>query len=378
MSTFKEITDLVSKVKNEISVKEDDYAGIAEKAKDSIAYFPVIVPDTLDLEIATKITRALERVYGNFLVTSMSLRNITQEDDVNEFIKKFHQNRDGGAFVENVELKDVIEEAVLNLCETVEKETPKNLKNVLKEATQTVEVFGESLVEIEERNSSAVNKTSRLSKRDISKYNDMTPTMFEVTLYVKTEGGLFDITFDMGVKTIMHTVSDNEIIEQMASGAERKRKFFNFIKATTGEIKFFKDYLFMVDNAKKDAVESNKKNGGQWAWLRTDKLLSKFKKFLKGKPLLPITTVVMTQEQVDTISNEFNVDYEVDSNIKQVMDYYHLLGVVVVDPEREFVKAYYDGRSGCEEYTFKSLERENRKGNDFGKLTALLSKGGVY
>ena len=69
----------------------------------------------------------------------------------------------------------------------------------------------------------------------------------------------------IGVKCVIHYISSSEMMNRLVLKNTDRRGLLNFIRATTGEIQFFRDFLF-VDRAKIDAVAKSNKGSNSRIW----------------------------------------------------------------------------------------------------------------
>ena len=227
--------------------------------------------------------------------------------------------------------------------------------------------------------------SKQLLDNDIKKANELIPTTLDITVYQEvsngTPGSPSEIITDhilLGIKCTSHKVNSNEMIENLIAAIERKKSFFNFIRWTTGEIKFFKDYLLCLDNIKKEALHSREK-GNAVSWfrgLRNRSLIAKIRSTFNLKnQLIPNCTIVISMDEVDYVRNKYNIDLLNRSKINQIMNEYFLIGFVVVDNSQEIVHFNFDGFTATQSFSYNALERENRnQGNDIKSLVSLMSK----
>ena len=87
-----------------------------------------------------------------------------------------------------------------------------------------------------------------LKNNDARKANELVPTTMHVRTILVNEKGETQghMDFIIGIKATMHPVSSEEIVTNLLNAVRNKGKFFNFIRWTSGEISFFKDFLFNI------------------------------------------------------------------------------------------------------------------------------------
>ena len=86
-----------------------------------------------------------------------------------------------------------------------------------------------------------------------------------------------------------------------------------------------------------------------------------------------ITTLVVSQQLVNLIKKEYDVDLANVKTASMIMDSYNLLCLCIVDESMEVARFLYDGDSYYEDLSFNSLERETGDGS-YKKVINLLSK----
>ena len=209
---------------------------------------------------------------------------------------------------------------------------------------------------------------------DVNKANEIMPLPLEIKVYIEDgEGNIIERDFMIGVKAVIHPVSSEYMIDSMMDGYRRGKFFFNFIKATTGEIKFFRDFVFMVDNIKTDAIKNASGNNNKWfSFLRRRALLAKAKNTLRMKnQLLPNTSIVLSGEEADILKQQ-GVDILDPSVARDLISRYFLLSIVVIDPALEIVHIIYDGEENYSSMSVMALNREAKEDNSTKQILSLL------
>ena len=209
---------------------------------------------------------------------------------------------------------------------------------------------------------------------DVTKANEIMPLPLEVKVYIEDgEGNIIERNFVIGVKAVIHPVSSEYMIDSMMDGYRRGKFFFNFIKATTGEIKFFRDFVFMVDNIKTDAIKNASGNNNKWfSFLKRRALLAKFKNALRMKnQLLPNTSIVLSGEEADILKQQ-GVDILDPRVARDLISHYFLLSIVVIDPALEIVHIIYDGDENYTSMSVMALNREAKEDSNSKQILSLL------
>lgn len=215
-----------------------------------------------------------------------------------------------------------------------------------------------------------------LRDNDVRKSNELVPTTLQIRVFVvdkdKTQGHM---DFIIGVKSTMHPVDSEDVINNLISGVKNKSNFFNFIRWRTGEISFFKDFVFMISEIKEDALRSSKGSSMWWNVLKRRRTLSNITKFLPNK-IMPNTTIVISMDEVNFIKSEYGYDFMSVTFVDKIMQHYFLLGFVVVDTSLEVAHFLFDGQYDFQSLTFSGLERDMKSSNslDFRDVLKLVQR----
>lgn len=223
--------------------------------------------------------------------------------------------------------------------------------------------------------------SKQVLSNDIKKANEAQPTLMIVN-FVYDKGDAADhISHScvIGVKALIHYVDPEDIVNRVVLKKADNRGLFNFIRATTGEIAFFKDFLFAVDRAKIDAIAKSGKGSSNKIW----KLLELRAERLRGAKVTrqdqannaAISTLVISKAEVDYIKQYKRIDLSSAGAAKSILRGYNLMALVIIDDVVEKVDFLYDdGSNDFESLSFMSLEREEA-GSMYKKVVNLAMKG---
>lgn len=220
--------------------------------------------------------------------------------------------------------------------------------------------------------------TKQLLDTDVKKANEMVPTLMVVQFNEVDDKGkvISKKPFITGVKSRLISVDASDIVDRITVKKKTKINLLNFIRATTGEIKFFRDFLFCVDQAKIDAKNSVKKGEAAKMWKVLENRSSKNfhnKAKRSGNDASAITTLVINQETVNFIKKNYDFDLERIANAKMILDAYNLLGLIIADESIEVVKFLYAGNDLFEQQAYSYLNKEQAD-NSYKKIINLISK----
>lgn len=202
-----------------------------------------------------------------------------------------------------------------------------------------------------------------LTDNDCKKANDLVPTLLHIRVYPidkYTREELTPIDFIMGVKATLHPIPVSELARMVVTGMRNENMLFNFIRWTTGEIKFFKDFVFAIDTLKADAKDTGRDVTGWRPALKRRRKHSRAKLRFTKHSILPNATLVVSQGAIDFIKENYGYDLEDERIIRRMMTVYFLLGYVSVNTVNQRATFMFDGIESTDTYTFDTLKRENQ------------------
>lgn len=215
-----------------------------------------------------------------------------------------------------------------------------------------------------------------LKNNDAKKANELIPT----TMHVRTNLMANNINqgqmdFIVGVKATMHPITSNEMVSNMLNASRGNNKFFNYIRWTSGEITFFKDFLFNIKEIQDDVMDRSAGSSPWWIALKRRRVLAKVKSNLMlPNRSLPNATIVMSMEEVEFIKSEYGFDLMSTSIVDKIMKEYFLLGFTVVDNSTQVVHFFFDGHQEFQSVSFSGLERENNSGVNVKDVMKIMQR----
>lgn len=384
----------------EANVKKNNFSSLSAKASEGILQFPLIVSDSIDYDTAVLVAKACERSYASFAEVVFSMNQDLADANartVSDYLHRFHQN-DGQSTTDTDRgsLDDIIESFTFNdktgttfECKLYVPDSPimaKELKEQLRPyiedfcTTKLNDVYQPERISktatiidmsgwrepekkqvhaytLKEATQGARGQT--FTSAEVKKANEMQPTFIVISITKRnadTENLCYHIT--IGIKATIHLVRSAEYISNLTDACEYKGTLFRFIKWTSGEIGFIRDFVLRMDLFEKEARNRAAGNSGWWEALKKRGRAAKLAK-VSADRLLPNATFVFSKAEADNIKANFGYDLLNPATARSLMKEYFLLGYVVVDASDETVRVMYDGQSKFQFYTFTALEREN-------------------
>ena len=221
----------------------------------------------------------------------------------------------------------------------------------------------------------APNNNDRLLSSEVKKANEMVPSLMLINTIDPDTG--VNMQSVIGVKSRIIPVPSNEVVGRILANYNDSNAMLKFVKLTTREISFIKDFLLAVDSAKLDTINNSKKGSSSSLFRALErraqngkirKLAKTEKQFAKA-----ISALVISQEDVEDLKKYNNVDVEIPRVISPIMEKLNLLYFVIVDESAESVKLFIDGATDYEVYNFSSLEKE-AKDDGYKKVLNLMTK----
>jgi hypothetical protein len=406
---------------------------IAHGANDATFQFPVLISNTIPIDMAATIARTMEKTYVGFTQQWLSLNptiDITLDRNILQYLKKFHRNvtvesamselmvkeNEVSTYMEKVEddeyvlftNKDQTFGVLFNRADrptAMMLESHKEFLNdflsdfdlsmiphvgdtILTEADTVTSgdiasaIINNRLREREDEKhdrdikNTNMMKSPVLSDREVKKANDMMPYALQVRLMAVNDKKEFVqfIDFVLGVKTILHPVESDDVLENIQRVLQNRSPFFKFLKWTTGEISLFKNIILNLDDVKSDVIN---KASGKSPWFSKLKRLKDrrlgVKDFTVPYAMIPNTTLVITSYEADYLRNHYAIDVTSAKVARRLIDSMFLMAFIIVDEGTGTVDILYDGSSDYQTYSLETLEREvslnsNKLGREIGRM----------
>ena len=228
------------------------------------------------------------------------------------------------------------------------------------------------------RNNTRAGLTKLAKDQDYKKANELQPTLLQIQ-FISTNDNNDPITVDayVGIKTKIYCVDSADIANHIVSKRSYNFSLYNLIKATSGEIEFWRDFVFAIKKAKIDAVSNTHRGSSSKLWkvLERRALASKINRFMSARnDATAITTLIVSAYDVEMLRKMEDIDISDSRVARKLMDDYNLVGIVIVDDSTESAKIIFDtGDDEYEPYTFKTLKRDDKM--DYKQMIQLLAGG---
>lgn len=219
---------------------------------------------------------------------------------------------------------------------------------------------------------------NRVLNAEYKKANELMPTMMVVNFISKDDNDkISTLTCTIGVKVKVYPVSTTDIANRITSKIQDKDVLNSFIRATTNEIAFFRDFIFAIDKAKLDALSYGKDatSNKLWKVLERRAVKSKFRRtFRMYNDATAITALCLSDNLVKEIKESSNIDLMNVGTARRLLDAYNFIAIIVLNEAIEVANFLYDsGDDNYERLTFSNMERE-ASDNTYKKMVNLLTK----
>lgn len=357
------------------------FKSINSATKDLVLTFPVMFSRNMELATAELIAKALETKYANLVKMLLTAMAITNATDAIDYVKNIHSNMQ---FNDGIDVDDYLtinsklakESGAMTMFTPGTKAVYENYKHSLKHSLPLTNTI---ITEADIKRKSGDNKPGSVGKLEqdkIDKANQQMPLMMKVNFISKATGRPITTSAYLGIKCKLFDVSGLDIIQRIVSKNSSAISLFNFIRATSQEIGFWRDFVFALSKAKVDAI-SNARNGSSskmWKALEQRATKSKLNQFFRQKnDATAITSLLVTTDEVEELKKNNDIDLSRSNVARKIMSDYNLLCIGIVDETTESVALIFD--TGDDEYElvrFKSLKKD--KDMDAKQIVNLLTK----
>ena len=412
--------------KNFLKVFNKDAKSINRRAKKNIFQFPLLVSDNIETETLSSFRRASEREYASlvqYVIAGDDVIDLDDKESKENFIKKFHTNHsinsidsDGGETgdvkqigADVTELSDafkgMFEGKSFDISDNIISLIEGNLLNYNNEEIRLLNIkeltpFKENLNDIDvnsmtinninildEGNKEAGSKTkevdpkkevtkmdTNVSEEDIKKINSKLPTRVQIKVSYRIDGVIQLTELLIGVSCVSHLIPSDEMIYFLSKSIAEDNFVFRAIQWTTGEIKFFKDFVLSLDRITYENSTHSSSSSKWWNHLRKLGKKSKLMTLFGKEEFIPNSTIAVSMAEVDYMKNSEGIDFM--RSASQILDNFFLMRLVVLDDTSEVAYYYNDDTRDWNRFTYSELFRSDKNGSssDIKALVDLISR----
>lgn len=187
------------------------------------------------------------------------------------------------------------------------------------------------------------------------------PTVITLKLKLPGDGNGF-IEMPVAVKGVPHIITPDEMQLVFEYAIQDKNLLYRIVQLTSGEIKFFRDFVLQMDRAERDSKMYKKI--GRYPWYRQlieRKNISRMKKLAEtaGKPqssTLPIASFICTKDEIAEASKmRYSFLIKNPKFLKNLVDKLFLLCLAVYDQDTETIAFHFGGYDNPITYSIHEL-----------------------
>lgn len=350
-------------------------SSIAKAASNLVLTFPVLVDESVSLNTAQILTRAIEGkalVMLQLLFSAISVQSLKDDETAFDVIGKIHKNLNSDDIEDYIQRMETMAtnesyEALDHLMKTIREE------NIAIDTYTFNERYPAPIDEASDsKTMKDVNRSggyvADIKDTDIKKVNNMMPSVLVVKLHNKNSQITTNVA--VGVKAKIQYVPQDEVIYRISSKNKDKNMLFNFIRSTTREISFLKDFLFALDKAKLDAIKIQKSSNSVWKILERRAVRNRVRMFNNDGGYGGIVSLVISADTLATLNKEYDFKATI-SEVENIISQYNLLSFFVADDVNERATYLFDDAS--RQFTtvsYTALEKTDSK--DYKKIINLL------
>lgn len=225
------------------------------------------------------------------------------------------------------------------------------------------------------------------------KLRNANPTLISLQLYIK--GVANPVSVPIALKTNPHFVNSEDLASLLDAAIEDKRIINRFIKLSSGEISFFRDFLFNLDRVKRDQKLYAK--FGQHPWYQQfiqkkesnlfkrfaiifSTLTNKFKGLVSGlSSSLPTASIVITTDELERAAKmKYGFLVKNEKILWQILNRLSLLCICIYNPEVEMCAFYFNGFKKPMLVPISEMKSDNSDANaEMAKLMNTMLKRGI-
>lgn len=277
---------------------------------------------------------------------------------------KYYRNMDDPTYGSSTNVVDLLKK-YQNKMQNLQKKGKKKSKVTKKKEREVTHSYN--------RNLGPVPHPEVLNS-EVKKANELQPTLMVVRFRGPESDNDTIYSAVIGVKAKLQYVTMKDMIDRLSSKNKDRHGLVDFIRATTKEIAFFKDFIFAIDKAKLDAISKRGTSSPIWKVLERRALRSRLGKFIGNNSASAISTLVISEEASSILKKDYNLDVFNPKDILEIMDAYNIMAFFVADDVNEVCNCLYDdGSRTFEKYSYSALSKEEH--DELKRVITLLAKG---
>lgn len=358
------------------------FRSISKATSNLVLTFPMIVDNSVSIETASMVAKAVEKKLVLMLQMLFSAISVTNNKDAFDFVSKIHKNITSDDVLSYVNKMDSIpyresvsldyDQINRDLIRIIKEDNSVELSTELRPALETTNDNIDRLKH-KNQNQNQHNFDAKLDQPEIKKANEMAPSIMVVRFRSGKDNEAVGEAV-IGVKVKLVYVDQSDMIERIILKSGDQNRLFEFLKATTGEISMFKDFMFALDRAKLDIFSKSAKSSPIWKLLERRANVSRANNFFNNNngAGTAIATLLVSQDTMDILKKEYDFNVRNIRKLIDIMTDYSAMGFIITNDVTERVQMLFDDNDlSFETLSYSSLEREDK--NQYKKVINLLA-----
>lgn len=336
---------------------------ITERARKSIFVYPVLFSNGMsDLDIDMDVSKFLEIQYGIFTLLTVGLNPAIENGTISDYLNSISAESVEGL---SYELKTYDPNQVRSWYDMFSEENKdffeeykyiKSMEGKDNKDNKEYKLPTMDSDDIEDRHDSMIG--SLTANRLLEKLTNAAPTMIELKLKIK--GYENDFKVPIALKANPHFLRQEDLAALFDSAIEDKRLLTRIVKLTSGEISFFKDFLFNMDRIKRDQqlyetfgqhpwyqqfMSRKEKNRAKRAGIIAAGISGQGKNILSATSnYLPTASIILTVDELEKSSKmKYGFLLKNDKIIWSILNHLGLLCIGIHDPRTDTFTFYFNG-----------------------------------
>jgi hypothetical protein len=206
-----------------------------------------------------------------------------------------------------------------------------------------------------------------LTSKDIKQVNSLRPLVNKIEVNYRAGERIHKTDIVVGSKAVFHMIENDELVYYIQKSIKDGDIVFKVIQWTQGEISFFKDLLFNVDELKDEALSKRSVNKSLWNLLKRRSFANKSLNILGRNKMIPNATLVVSMNEIEILKNKYYIDLLDDKlgpkYIEQLMDIFSFINVIIADDSDELMYFYNERYNRFDALSYRSLKSKGGKDN---------------
>ena len=370
---------------------------ISSRANKYIMEYPVACTTLIsNYDTALAISKQIEFDCARFIILSAGLNPVVKTgsgDTIEAHISELMSSYESYSGIKvaiapaSKEYLDAGREYVNNILSNEEYNSFNKTSEIAKPIFAT-EVVQQNVDDDDDKPKMSYTKETNPNIGIVSKLGKVSPTIITLKLIITDGLTSRDLEIPLAIKASLQFVDTKNIKDILLGVNIKGHKLLNFIKMTTGQISFFKDWLLAIDSAKKDTErEATIGNTPFFRRLLNNKAKYRIKSisqvipFLKniiGKKVqtdLPMCTLIVDETEFSE-TTRIGLSNCLSNRQKYVdpfLDEYMLLGLGIIDNTNDVLHLFYSGESDHISIKISDLANGSGKGDISSSLASAVA-----